>query len=374
MSLFESCFGIREEVVGRAPGRVNLIGEHTDYNDGLVLPVVIPQQTEVRLAAVGSRAVRVFTADPMLEQQTYELAGEMPRHDWIDYIQGVTRALRVDGYEISGFDALITSRVPMGSGVSSSAALTVALQRALRERYALPLDDVELALLAQRAENEFVGARVGAMDPMVASLGRPDHALFLDLKDLSFRHVPIPRSIELVVVDSGQRHAHAEGGYNQRRAECELAADILGVAKLRDVASDDADVEALPEKLRRRVRHVLSENARVTEAVEALERDNPVRLGELFDDSHRSLRDDYEVSTEELDTLVATFRGVPGVYGARMTGGGFGGAVVAAVRRGAAEDIGRIVVDSYQSTTGASGSLLVPDLGARNLQRVVGRG
>jgi galactokinase len=363
MNAFEQRFDRPPEVTAAAPGRVNLIGEHTDYNQGFVLPTPIPQQATVTLAARADARVRVATLDleEAPEPVMFQLAHEAPRGDWVDYVQGVTRALGRSGHAVPGFDALIASQVPVGGGLSSSAALTIALQRALRTRFGLVLDDVAMARIAQQAENEFVGARVGIMDPLAASLGREGSALFVDTRDLSYRSVPLPRSLEIVVVESGTGHRHATGEYNRRREECERACAALSVGSLRDLGpGDDARIAALPEPLNRRARHVVSENQRVLEAVAALEQNRPDELGRLIDASHRSLRDDYQVSTPAIDILVGLLRAEDGIYGVRLTGGGFGGAVLAVARPGAGPAAAAVALPAYETQTGNAPRLVLP--------------
>src|SRR6266545_109748 len=222
-------------ITARAPGRVNLIGEHTDYNHGFVLPTPIPQHTTVQLRLTKARVVQARSDDMPGEARAYRLGEEQRQHGWIDYVQGVTHILARDGHPIGGFDLHIQSDVPMGSGLSSSAALEIALLRALREAFALALTDVQLAQIGQRVENDFVGAPVGIMDQMVCSLGETGQALFLDTDSLTWQLVPMPRSAELVVIDSLVRHNHASGDYRTRREECERACAALGVKRLRDV-------------------------------------------------------------------------------------------------------------------------------------------
>ena len=356
---FAALFRRPPSAIADAPGRVNLIGEHTDYNRGFVLPTPIPQRTVAELAPRADERVRAASGTGGVEE--YVLGRETPGRGWLDHVQGLTWALRADGALILGFDLRITSRVPMGAGLASSAALEVAVLRALRAAFLLALDDVELALVAQRAESEFVGARVGAMDQMVASLGVPGAALLLDTGSLERRNIPLPPEAELVVIDSGVAHHHGSGGYNARRAECERAATLLGVRALRELtAADAARIVALPEPLARRVRHVVGENGRVLAAVRALEAGDLVGLGALLDRSHASLRDDYEVSTPEIEALVAAARSEREVLGARLTGGGFGGAVLGLARRGSAATLaGRIAAD-YARRTGRSATVLLP--------------
>jgi galactokinase len=348
--------------VGEAPGRVNLIGEHTDYNGGYVLPVTIPQRTRVEIALREDRAVRAWSASfPEEEAREYSIGAETPGRGWLDYIQGITWALRKEGFRLRGFDARITSSVPLGGGLSSSASLEIAMLRALRGALGLSLSDLAIAKAAHRAETEFVGAPVGIMDQIVCSLGTESTALFLDTRGLLTESLPLPESIELGVIDSGVRHSHAGGEYRVRRAECEEAARRLGVESLRDLeGSSPARWEDLEEPLNRRVRHVVTENDRVLKTVEALRSGNTRLLGELLCASHRSLRDDYEVSIPELDLLVELAREESAILGARLTGGGFGGCVVLVGRAGTTREAAERIARLYRERTGLPGEVLRP--------------
>ncbi len=363
---FQTLFGRSPTATAAAAGRVNLMGEHTDYNGGLVLPTAIPQRTIVELTPRTDRLVRIASADvPRITKDAplaeYHLEDAAPRRDWLAYIQGCTVELERAGHFIRGFEARVTSTVPIGAGLSSSAALEVGLLRALRSAFGLRLDDVALALVGHRAEHDFVGARVGVMDQMAASVATWGSALFLDTRSLVWEHVPLPADGELVVIDSGIAHAHATGGYNVRRSECEEACRLLGVAQLRDLEGErDGSVENLPEPLRRRVRHVLSENDRVRAAVRALHDGDLAELGHLFFASHASMRDDYDVSIPAIDALVDLARADDDVLGARLTGGGFGGAVVLLTRSGTATMVGPRLATQYQERTGHRATILVP--------------
>ena len=368
MTTFLGLYGRAPETTADAPGRVNLIGEHTDYNGGFVLPTAIPQRARVELALRTDGTVRAASRDVGATPETYAVGAEAPGRDWLDYIQGATRVLRETGRDVPGFDLLLSSDVPVGSGLSSSAALLVALFRALREAVGFELSDVDVARLSQRVENEFVGAHVGIMDQMASSLAGGDAALFLDTRSLAYRRIPLPASqVELAVVTSGVVHSHAHGGYNERRAQCEEAARRLGVGLLRELDEAGTDpgpalarLGALPDVLRRRVRHVVTENARVVEAVAALESGDLERVGVLFAASHASMRDDYEVSVPEVDRLVALLTAEPGVCGARLTGGGFGGSVVAVCRPGEAAPAAARAAAALARETGREAAVLVP--------------
>jgi galactokinase len=347
---------------GEAPGRVNLIGEHTDYNGGFVLPSAIPQRTRVTLRPRPDRLVRVRSekvGGP--DYETYQLGSENRRGTWVDYIQGLTEMLRREGHALGGCDLDIASDVPTGSGLSSSAALEISVLRALRDACALDLPDVRMALVARRAENEFVGAPVGIMDQMACTLADEHTALFLDTRTLAYERVPVPAAAEILVINSGVAHNHASGDYRTRRAECEAAARQLGVRELRDCDLDDLDrVKRLPHPLDRRAKHVITENARVADTVAALHASDLVRIGALFGASHASMRDDFDVSVPEIDRLVALAAQHPDVYGARLTGGGFGGSIVAIARRGTARMAAELIAARYEQAIERTATVLVP--------------
>ena len=347
-STFETVFGQAPEITARAPGRVNLLGEHTDYQGGFVLPAAIPQQATVSLRRNGGQKHRLHSAN--LNQTLTVPLGEVGT-GFAPYLTG---SIALAGVK-DALDVWVTSDVPSG-GLSSSAALELATLRALRRLYDLPLDDVDLALLGQKVEHEYVGVMCGIMDQMASSLADTTHMLFLDTRSLERRTLPMPSSADhgtaqVLVIDSGVPRRLAESGYNERRAQVEEASRLLGVPQLRDV-TDIADLDVLPDLLRRRAHHVVSENARVLEALTA----DAARVGVLMNASHASLQGDYEVSHPQVDVLVALLQAAPGVYGARMTGAGFGGAVVALVQAGQAAPVAARVLAQY----GGEGRMVVP--------------
>jgi len=363
--IFEQQFGRPPDVVASAPGRVNIIGEHTDYNGGFMLPIALPHRTDVLLARRGDALVQVRSLE--LEGSSslmrYRIGDESRGEGWLDYVQGVTYIARLVELPMSGCDLLISSTVPIGKGLSSSAALQVSLFRALNQAWHFELDDLSIAKLAHRAETEFVGAPVGMMDQIAASLGNETVALLIDARSLAIEPVPLPSQVELAVLDSGIRHDHASGDYRIRRTECEDAAQRLGVAQLRDLDEGDlAQLEQLPPPLARRARHVITENARVLATVRAFREGDAARAGHLVSLSHASLRDDFEVSTREVDLLVELANAEPDVLGARITGGGFGGAIVALCRRPHAAAIASKVAERYRALTQCAGTALLPAL------------
>lgn len=352
---FEQVFGTAPAVVAAAPGRVNLLGEHTDYNDGFVLPTAIPQQTTVAMRPNCSDQF-VLHARNLGHRARFAL-DQSPQGQFARYVFGCIRGVLDLGARVPGLDIDIHSEVPIGVGLSSSAALEVAVLRALRQLLNLDLDDVRVAQIAQRAEIDHAGVNCGIMDQMACSLADTRHMLFLDTRSLERRLLPLPEG-ELLVIDSGLSRSLAASAYNERRAECEAAARLLGVPALRDV-SDPNRVDALPQSLSRRARHVISENARVRRAISGVD---AIEFGQLMNASHASLRDDYDVSAAPLDHLVALLQKRTDVFGAKLTGAGFGGACVALCRPGSARRAGAYVVAEFRLTgpAGRAGRVLVP--------------
>lgn len=349
------------DAVGQALARVNLIGEHTDYCEGFVLPLPLALETEVELRRRPDRQVVARTALGGGAEGAYALGEEHAGLGWLDYVQGVTDALDKAGLRIRGVDLDIASTIPSGGGLASSAALTVSLLRALRAAFGLALDDLALAHLARAAETDFVGAPVGLMDPLSASLGAPGSALFIDTRSLKMEPLLLPKEVEVGVLHSGISHRNASGTYGERRREAEAAAQALGVAALRDVPEGDLErVARLPPPLNRRARHVVTENARVLAFAAALRAADSAPLGPLLAASHESLRDDYAVSAPDVDVLVALANAEPDVLGARMSGGGSGGAVLFLAAAGRARAVGTRLVSRYLGKTGRRGVLVVP--------------
>lgn len=347
---FQHIFGTKPEAQATAPGRVNLLGEHTDYNDGFVLPIAIPQRTKVELG-FSPDAEHHFYSQELVEMVDVASRSRTPQ-GFASYIFGCIQLLANQGYEIPPVNIYVTSTVPIGVGLSSSAALEVATLKGLRSLLNLPIDDVQIAQIGQQAEIQYAGLNCGIMDQMASSLADTHAMLFLDTRTLERRTLELPTGGEILVIDSGVHHELAAGsGYNQRRAQCEEAARLLGVKALRDV-SDPQVAESLPEPLCRRARHVITENNRVLEAARGVA---VSRFGELMNASHASQRDDYEVSVPEVDVLVDLLQKTPGVFGARLTGGGFGGACVALVRDSA---IASDVLGRYREL-GYKGEVLV---------------
>jgi galactokinase len=354
-SLFREAFGFDAEVAAAATGRVNLLGEHTDYNDGLVLPTAIEPHTDVALGRSRDGAFHFVSQN---------LAGTAARVDYPDggeppdgygrYVQGCIEVSREQGGVVPPCCVAIHSTVPIGAGLSSSAALEVAVLRGLRELFRLPFDDVTIARLGQRAEIEYAGVRCGILDQMAVSVGEPGRLLFLDTRTLEWRLVPFPPGSEIAILDCGVPRTLATSGYNERRRECEAAARALGVESLRD-AIDSQAIESLPEPLRRRARHVYTENLRVLEAAAGVDAGH---FGKLMTQSHHSLRDDYEVSIAALDALVESLVEQPAVFGAKLTGAGFGGACVALLAAGSGEQVKRAALESF-ARRGFQGSVLL---------------
>ncbi|MBA2274907.1 MAG: galactokinase [Actinobacteria bacterium] len=347
------------DLAWRAPGRANLIGEHTDYNDGFVLPVALG----LALYIAGRRSpgsLRLASLDQSGMASVDLSTGEGPDKGWGRYATAVVRSLLDEGVELTGFSGVLVSEVPTGAGLASSAALEVAIASAL---VAEPLDPVRMAKICRRAENVYVGVQSGIMDQLASAAGRSGHALLIDCRDISVEAVEVPAGLRVVVIDSAVQRGLADSGYNERRSQCEAAASAMGVASLRDADGDllESHRERMGDVVYRRARHVIGENQRVMDSVAALRRADFERLGRLFDDSHRSYAQDFEASTPEVDMLVEVAQDTGGVIAARLTGGGFGGCTVNLVREGRTENAAAEILDGYRARTGLEGRLWVSE-------------
>jgi galactokinase len=345
---FQELFGGSPRVF-RAPGRVNLIGEHTDYNDGFVMPVAIHLST---WAAIAPRLDRKLVVHSENFSETLVL-GDSAGNSWSRYVHGVARVLDGMGYSLQGANLLVHTELPIGAGLSSSAALEVAVGYALLRMSGIDLDRMDLARACQRAEHEFAGVRCGIMDQMIACHGRAQHALMLDTRSLEYALLPLRDDVSIVVCNTMVKHNLAATDYNTRRGECETAARAFG-RSLRDVTLSDLEKKRmnLDENVYRRARHVVTENARVQSGALALNSKNLGEFGRLMRESHCSLRDDYEVSCSELDIMAEIASSLDGVCGARMTGGGFGGCTVSLVRRDCVEKFRHVLTERYEKATG----------------------
>jgi galactokinase len=356
----------RVPTVSRAPGRVNLIGEHTDYNDGFVMPAALDFATLTAASPRPDRRLRVYS---MIMDETRELDLDSPSAasgDWSDYVIGVAVMLEMSGYALSGADLIVWSDVPIGAGLSSSAALEVSVAHALLTQSDLPFDPITIAEICQRAENDFVGMRCGVMDQYIACCGVAGHALMIDCRSLASRHVAIAPNLRLLIANSGVRHQHAGGEYNLRREACEEGVRLLSryfgpIKALRDVTGDQLDSKRrkLPQLIYRRCRHIVTENARVLEAARALQAGDFAACGRAMNLSHASMQKDFEITCPEVDMLVGLARTVEGVYGSRMTGGGFGGCTISLVEAFAVDKVSQILVDGYRIATGLDTDIFV---------------
>lgn len=356
---FAAWFGADPDVVLSAPGRVNLIGEHTDYNEGFVLPVAIDRRTYLAVRRRDDATIHAVAGDFGQATSVWDLSARGPiardpRQPWANYLRGVSDQFRRHARTPSAMDIFIRSDIPIGAGLGSSAALCVAFARALDAVEDRETPTRDLAAWCQAAEHEYLDSRCGIMDQLASLQGCEGQALLIDCRSLASTPVPLPGDALIVIIESGQSHRHASGIYNARRAECETAAAALGVASLRDVpvaALETAD--ALPADLSRRVRHVATENERVLAMREALAVGDYRGVGRLMAASQASMRDDFEISTPEIDTLVALVAdGLAGLGGVRMTGGGFGGSVIALAPAAKAAGFDRQLVDRYRQLTG----------------------
>jgi galactokinase len=366
-AVFRARYNSAPDCIVSSPGRVNLIGEHTDYNDGFVLPAAINRYTVIAASPRDDQNL-VIHAEDLKSTMMLSLRDLNPRRNgaWSNYVAGVAMLLQQRGAALRGASMVIHGNIPRGSGLSSSAALEVASAYALMTLNNLDIPDLDVIRLCQRAENEFVGVKCGIMDQFISCLGRKDHALQIDCRSLEYVHVPFPAGVRLLVCDTGVKRALASSEYNRRRGECsegvlKLAASLPGIRMLRDVTPADLEryASALDPVVQKRCRHVITENARVVLSVAALKAGRLDDFGKLMIDSHMSLRDDYQVSCAELDAVVEICTGCEGVLGARMTGAGFGGCAICLVKEDSSEAVMAKLHKEYPERTGRTPGILL---------------
>jgi galactokinase len=365
---FRERYGAPAPFVGRAPGRVNLIGEHTDYNDGFVLPMAIDRDVCIAFRPREDARVTLHSlefdraAQLDLRQMRTDHARSQQSGEWTEYVKAVAWSLQAGDDSLErGLEGVLACDVPVGAGLSSSAALELAVARSLAQTSGLAWDGTRAALACRRAENDWIGVQSGIMDPLISACGREGHALLIDCRSLETRLVPIPHDVAIVVLDTGTRRGLLTSLYNERREQCREAAAHFGKKALRDVylGTISSRFDELDPMIRRRARHVVTENSRTIAAAVAFERSDMQTVGALMDESHLSLRNDFEVSSAELDAMVAIARAQTGCYGARMTGAGFGGCAVALVRAELATDFATAVGEQYNAQTGKNGKAYV---------------
>ncbi|GAK52425.1 Galactokinase [Candidatus Moduliflexus flocculans] len=365
-STYQQKFGQAPELIVSAPGRVNLIGEHTDYNDGFVLPVAIDRKIIIGGSKRNDDTVRIYSLN-FEEFQEFSLASLIKQNTWSDYVKGVISELQQEGHRVGGFNAVMEGNVPRASGLSSSAALEVASAFFIAQFYGIQMSGEAMAKLCQRAENRFVGVNCGIMDQFISRLGKAGHALMIDCRDLGYQLVPFDlKGYSIVMCNSKVKRQLVDSAYNERRSQCEegvrlLQAKLPNITALRDVTSAQLEeyTSLLPPLTYRRCRHVVTEDERVQQAVQALQAGNLSQFGALLNQSHESLKDDYEVSCKELDILVELARSVSGTIGSRMTGAGFGGCTVSIVKDEAVEEFRKSVMEGYTKRTGITAEIYI---------------
>ncbi|WP_305368545.1 galactokinase [Photobacterium leiognathi] len=362
---FTAVLGYQPSHLIQAPGRVNLIGEHTDYNDGFVLPCAINYQTVVAAAPRTDNIIRVVSVDYDNATDEFDLTQAIEFQQdkmWANYIRGVVKCLLERGLTFTGADIAVTGNVPQGAGLSSSAALEVVIGQTFKVLYNLEISQADIALNGQQAENQFVGCNCGIMDQMISAEGRENHAMLLDCRSLETQAVSMPEDMAVVIINSNKKRGLVDSEYNTRRQQCEEAARIFDVKALRDVTIEQFNAKAheLDELVAKRARHVITENDRTVEAATALRNHDMKRMAELMAQSHASMRDDFEITVFEVDTLVEIVKDVIGEQGGvRMTGGGFGGCIVALVPPTLVDDVKAAVEAKYQAATGLKESIYV---------------
>jgi galactokinase len=362
---FKHFFSAEPQCIVQAPGRVNLIGEHTDYNDGFVLPCAINYQTVVAASPRKDTLVRVVSVDYGNDIDEFDLNKAiefLPEKMWANYVRGVVNCLIQRGYSFRGADISVSGNVPQGAGLSSSAALEVVIGQTFKELYKLPISQAEVALNGQQAENEFVGCNCGIMDQLISAEGKKDHALLIDCRSLETQAVSMSSKMSVVIINSNKKRGLVDSEYNTRREQCEQAARILGVKALRDVtmAQFEQRQSELDSIVAKRARHVISENDRTVAAANALADGDMILMSDLMTQSHVSMRDDFEITVKEIDTLVDIVKAVVGVEGGvRMTGGGFGGCIVSLVPPHLVDSVRAAVEAHYHRRTGLNASIYV---------------
>ncbi len=351
---FDSRFGGRPAFVVRAPGRVNLIGEHTDYNDGFVLPMAIDRAAWIALRPRSDDKVIAMSLD-FDETREFDLQ-RLVKGDggWVEYVKGTAWAMREAGHALTGFEGVVAGDVPLGAGLSSSASIEMATARAFAAASRLSWDPAPMALLGQKAENDWLGVNCGIMDQLISALGVADNALLIDCRSLETRPIPLPSGTTIAVLDTATRRGLVSSVYNERRAQCEAAARFFGVRALRDVDPElfASQADALDPLTRKRARHVVTENERTLAAAQAMRSHEAGRLGQLMNESHESLRRDFEVTNFGLDAMVDVARRITGCLGARMTGAGFGGCAVALVSEDRAPAFAHQIETGYKKASG----------------------
>ncbi len=361
ISTFETQYGYKPAFLVRAPGRVNLIGEHTDYNDGFVFPMAIDRNVWLAAAPRSDATVQAYSVDLASSFEMDAVHIESRADGWGRYVQAVAWVLGKEGYPLIGWDGVIASDVPIGSGLSSSAALELAVARCFAETSTISWQASSMATLCQAAENQWVGMNCGIMDQLIIAEGKRDHALLMDCRSLALKSVKMPTDVVVVIMDTATRRGLVDSAYNERRQQCEDASRFFCVPFLRDVTMAEFEQKSLSlsEALQMRSRHVISENERTTAAFDAMVAGDVTTLGHLMNESHNSLKDDYEVTNEALDIIVNIARSHDAVLGARMTGAGFGGCAIALVKKERANDFAGYLSEAYQQETGLTPSVYV---------------
>jgi galactokinase len=351
---FKKLYGKKPDMVVKAPGRVNLIGEHTDYNDGYVLPAAINRYVYLAAARRSDNTVRIFSEN--FKKEIKFSVDKITRNssDWAEYIKGSAWALKKEGYNLSGFDGVLSGTVPIGASLSSSAALVIAVLRTFLWSSEIFYDPLETAKAGQLVETDWIGMDCGIMDQMISSSGVRGHALLIDCASLDIEPIPLPPDTAIIVLDTSTRRELVNSSYNKRRYQCKSGSDFFKVSSLREVCEENFSKksEALDPITRKRVKHVVYENKRVLQAVTAMKNNHPEELGRLMYESHKSLRDDFEVSSSALNTIVECAMDFSGSYGAKMTGAGFGGCAIALIKKTDTEKFINIVSDSYFKKSG----------------------